>query len=134
MSNDETFVPLEKRNSRRVMPPSGTEALLNGEGIALGHVQVKDISLGGMLICGNNTIEGFSKYSLIDDICINIPLDETVFDANKYLFMGEGKIVRSFTDEITQTRCYAVEFTYDSLYLTQRLMAEIEEISPYTNH
>lgn len=129
MSNDEKSDFVEKRNSRRVIPPRRTEAILNGMGIAFGHVEVKDISLGGMAFCGNNTIEGFSELSSIDDICISIPLDDKDVDARKYLFMGEGKIVRAYTDETSQAQCYAIEFKYNNLYLTQQLTTAIEAIS-----
>ena len=133
MSKNGTFVPLEKRSARRVMAPSKTKALLITKNITLDHMQVKEISLVGMLVCGNDKIERFFKDSFIDDICISIPLDEAITGAKTFLFLGEGRIVRSFTDEASQTVCYGVEFLHDSLYLKQRLMTVLETVSPESN-
>ena len=129
MTNYKSPNSVEKRFSKRITPPNGTEAILNGMGFSSDQVEVKDISLGGMMFCGEDTVEGFSQILFIDDICINIPIRDIYIDQKQHLFMGKGKVVRCITDESSTSKCYAIKFDYNSSYLAERLKATLERIS-----
>ena len=133
MSNDGTAIYSEKRRARRVPTPGGTNALVKGKNSSLDTVIVRDISVIGMLICGNNKKEEFSTNSFIDDIYINFPLGRPTNGTKSFIFIDRGKIVRSFTDETSKTLCYGVEFIYDSPYVKEQIEKVMNLISPDSN-
>lgn len=114
MPNKATETFIEKRRSKRVPAPKEATAIFKNEKGGLDRIHIRDLSLGGMLIYDNNMAGKRSTYSVIDNIYLNIHVGGPDTGSKFYIFIGQGKIVRSFIDEASQSICYGIEFSNSS--------------------
>ena len=114
MANKETGSFTEKRRFIRVPAPKDATAIYNNKKGGIDRIHIKDLSLGGMLLCDNSTGEKHSTGSVINNIYLNIHVGD--FDAGSkfYVYIGKGEIVRSFFDEASQSIYYGIEFLNSS--------------------
>ena len=116
----------EKRQAIRVNTPARSRALFKSDGI-LERTSIRDISSAGMLIVSPNERSGYALDSTIDDIVIGIHKDKSSTNKPICFFIHQGKIVRSFFDEGSKNYCYGVEFSYDSIYMKQKIEKFVDD-------
>ena len=113
MANKDTKQFPENRRSKRVSAPKQATALFKNDIGGLDRIQIRDLSLDGMLICDNSKRERYSTASEIKNLYLNIYVgDPNNLDNKFFIFIDKGRIVRSFVDEASQTRCYGNRNTY----------------------
>jgi hypothetical protein len=61
--------------------------------------------------------------TLLDGILLDIPPDESGANGRMFLLINNGKVVRSFFDQDTITRCYGIELTSESSYVRHKLQS-----------
>ncbi len=130
MSNQETIIFTEKRRARRVLTPTGATTLIKKESGTLDVFQLKDLSMAGMLFSDNRKRETYSNNSILNDVYINVELDDSDTGNKFFIFIGQGKIVRSFVKESSKSIFYGMEFLNQTPYVKDRVRSLINQITP----
>jgi c-di-GMP-binding flagellar brake protein YcgR len=133
MANKETGTSIEKRRSKRVSAPIQATALFKNDIGGLDRIQIRDLSLDGMLICDNSKGKRYSTASEIKNLYLNIYVGDLNTGNKFFIFIDNGRIVRSFVDEASQTRCYGIEFFYSSPYTKDQFVDFISQLPPDTH-
>jgi c-di-GMP-binding flagellar brake protein YcgR len=134
MTNKETGTSIEKRRSKRVSAPKQATALFKNDIGGLDRIQIRDLSLDGMLICDNSKGKRYSTASEIKNLYLNIYVGDLNTGNKFFIFIDNGRIVRSFVDEATQTRFYGIEFSYSSSYTKDQFENLISRLPPDSLH
>ena len=121
MTNKELAPFSEKRRAKRTPVPIGTTALFLSNVGSLDKIYVLDISVIGMLLCDYRSTKKYSVNSSIYNIYIDIPPSESNAASETRLLIDNGKIVRSFFDQASETFCYGIELTYESSYVKEKI-------------
>lgn len=117
-SYPEALYRLQTRQYHRVDVPEGTRAVfLENDQVRDGGL-VKDISIGGMLICTGKEERQFPPNTVINDINITLPHslnlssedDESIMDLP---VVKQGRIVRTFADSNTNQVYHGIAFETD---------------------
>lgn len=134
MTSQETGIFTEKRRFMRVPAPKEATAIFNNEKGGIDRIHIRDLSLGGMLICDSNKGKKRSAGSVVNNIYLNIRVGDLDTGSKFYIFIGKGEIVRSFIDEASQAIYYGVEFFNNSSNDKYQLKNLIEKLSPNSYH
>ncbi len=127
MASKDTTSILEKRSAKRIPAPVGTTALLTNNFDTLDTVCVRDISAVGLLIDGYSSEEEYPVNTPINGIFIIIPPCELSDNTSICLFINNGKVVHSFFDQVSSTRCYGIELTNKSAAVKEKLKGLINK-------
>lgn len=126
---------LLKRRHRRIPAPSGTKVIFKNHNNMTNFMHVKNISEGGMLICGNSSVNKHPLNSMINEVFLTIPPDiegEETSAAHRVLpFITKGKIVRTYQDLDSSISHYGISFQHENLNLSKRFN---QVVSDFENH
>jgi c-di-GMP-binding flagellar brake protein YcgR len=134
LANKDTKQFSEKRRSKRVSAPKEATVIFKNDIGGLDRIQIRDLSLNGILICDNYKGERYSKNSVINNLYLNIYVGGLNTGSKFFIFIDKGKIVRSFVDETSQTRCYGIEFLYSSSYTKDQFENLINQLPSESHH
>ncbi|MEN8135781.1 MAG: PilZ domain-containing protein [Thermodesulfobacteriota bacterium] len=112
---------LQKRRYTRKTTPIGTRALFKGNDNHMDSAHVKDLSEGGMLIFHNSGKDKYPLDSIINEIFITIPPDQTSGDRRITPLINRGEVVRTFYDHEQGISYYGTRFFYKSAYVREKV-------------
>ena len=121
MTNEEPSHFLEKRRAVRTSVPAKTTSFLINSASSLDEVHVEDMSEVGMLISFKQNQYGYPVDFVINDILVHISPGQLNAGHRSILLSYDGRVVRSFFDQASQSTCYGIEFTHKILSLNDKI-------------
>lgn len=112
---------LQQRRYHRVETPIDTRVIFKGSDNRMDSAHVKDISEGGMLIYDNSVKNKYPVDSIIKEIFITIPPNQTTAGRIIAPLISTGEVLRTFYDHKQGATCYGVRFFYKSAYVKEKI-------------
>lgn len=114
---------LQKRRYHRVETPIGTKVIFKAIDNHMDNAQVNNLSEGGMLVCHNSGKEKYPVDSIIKEIFIAIPPNQTTAGRHITPLINKGVVVRAIYDHEQGISYYGIRFFFKSAYLKEKARA-----------